>query len=200
MRFAASTAIGPMALALACCGTRVFWQPAGALRWPAAGPSWRGLLAGVNQRQNMCPAAPGSLVQRSETGGHGGHQNRPPAPGRVGVLSLRVREVVRAARVAIRDGTAVYSAQLHCNPAHMAPFGHYLCSNKGAQTIHFHTEVVKYLCLGLPQKLLAVVGPRRRRGHLVRRRHGLERSHAHGKTGCTKAMRIHGCRPNACIE
>ena len=144
MRFAASTAIGPMALALACCGTRVFWQPAGALRWPAAGPSWRGLLAGVNQRQNMCPAAPGSLVQRSETGGHGGHQNRPPAPGRVGVLSLRVREVVRAARVAIRDGTAVYSAQLHCNPAHMAPFGHYLCSNKGAQTIHFHTEVVKY--------------------------------------------------------
>ena len=144
MRFAASTAIGPMALALACCGTRVFWQPAGALRWPAAGPSWRGLLAGVNQRQNMCPAAPGSLVQRSETGGHGGHQNRPPAPGRVGVLSLRVREVVRAARVAIRDGTAVYSAQLHCNPAHMAPFGHYLCSNKGAQTIHFHTEVVTW--------------------------------------------------------
>ena len=148
MRFAASTAIGPMALALACCGTRVFWQPAGALRWPAAGLSWRGLLAGVNQRQNMCPAAPGSLVQRSETGGHGGHQNRPPAPGRVGVLSLRVREVVRAARVAIRDGTAVYSAQLHCNPAHMAPFGHYLCSNKGAQTIHFHTEVVMYMYVG----------------------------------------------------
>ena len=150
MRFAASTAIGPMALALACCGTRVFWQPAGALRWPAAGPSWRGLLAGVNQRQNMCPAAPGSLVQRSETGGHGGHQNRPPAPGRVGVLSLRVREVVRAARVAIRDGTAVYSAQLHCNPAHMAPFGHYLCSNKGAQTIHFHTEVVTFASRSAP--------------------------------------------------